>query len=115
LAAEAVGWVRGLPPDLANQESIWRATAESLTSIKDWKMLEEWLGSSTNKDNDFIRLAYSARVNQEKNQAIEADNKWRMAMHAVHGDPERLIHLANLASAWAWDRKPRISGGSSQR
>ena len=41
LAAEAVGWVKGLPPDLANQESIWRAIAESLTSIKDWKMLEE--------------------------------------------------------------------------
>ena len=105
LAAEAVGWVKSLPPDLANQESIWRATAESLTSIKDWKMLEEWLQSSTSKDSDFIRLAYSARVNQEKNQAIEADNKWRMALHAVHGDPERLIHLANLASAWAWDRE----------
>ncbi|MEO8425540.1 MAG: tetratricopeptide repeat protein [Verrucomicrobiota bacterium] len=105
LAAEAVAWGKGLPPDLANLDSIWRAISESLTSIKDWKMLEEWLESSTGKQSDFIRLAYSARVNQEKSQAIEADNKWRMALHAVHGDPERLIHLANLASAWAWDRE----------
>ena len=103
LAAQASEWFKTLPPAAQNQESVCVAAAESLDLTQDWDALYDWVNKRGWKDKEFLRLAFSARAQRQRNDTVEANDKWRLARHAAHGNTQGLLHLADLADTWGWN------------
>ena len=104
LAAEALAWVKSLPPELATNPPVAVAIAELHAVQNDWLGLSAWTRSSNWGRDEPFRFAYEARAeNQlpaEQRRPNVIDSLWNKALKLANRDPAQLERLAQFSVAW---------------
>ncbi len=101
-AADALSWLRELPPQVASQGLIPLALADSYVALGKWKDLESYLGGQRWAGQDHIRIAMLALAirHQVGNQGSRL--AWDRAIRLASDAPTAMSMLAQMALNWGW-------------
>jgi Flp pilus assembly protein TadD len=105
LAAEALDWVRRLPPDTLARQPVPVAVAAAHEAQHGWKELEGLLTKGEWGDLDFMRLALLAHLNRQNRDGVNSRIQWGLAITKAGDRPEALGTLARLAESWGWGKE----------
>lgn len=105
LAAEALDWVRRLPPDTLARQPVPVAVAAAYETQRGWKDLEGLLTKSEWGELDFMRLALLAHLNRQNRDGVNSRIQWGLAITKAGDHPEALGTLARLAESWGWGKE----------
>jgi Flp pilus assembly protein TadD len=102
--AEALAWLRSLPPSLQTNQplSLLRLTAQCQTMLNDWRGLQISLQNERWAELEFERHAILAHALREQDLSAAAKGEWDLALKAAAGHKESLYMLLRLAAAWQW-------------
>ena len=103
----AVDWSKRLPEDLRWKMPVPAAIGECYAVQLDWETLGPLVMDTDWEYANFLRLAFLARVQREKDDERGALNSWNAAVQAAAGHPERYIILARYATSWGWKDQTR--------
>jgi tetratricopeptide (TPR) repeat protein len=70
---------------------------DALGGLGRWKEIKELLNRDTFPLDPVVQKMYLARCNAQLGEKAASENNWRRALEAAHGDPRKLIMLANYA------------------
>lgn len=98
-------WVRFLPPDLLSKPPVCIAVAEAYSQAGDWAKLQEFTGTSTWGELDYMRRAFLTRALDRLGEADEATQEWTAAVAAARSHADAMERLAKIALLWKWDRR----------
>lgn len=104
-ADDAARWLATLPDELQTRLEVKMARADCCVALKDWRTLQDLLQSADWGESEFLRHAMLARAARELRNDLGAQSEWRTALRATAERPRKLILLARLATAWAWQRE----------
>lgn len=105
LALVAIDWTKRLPPEILQSLSVRLGLADSYVQLGDWKALRAMLQSGSWERVESLRLALSAKVDQESGNEDARDRDWADAVVKAENDPQRLDMLQKLAFQWRWPEK----------
>ena len=100
--AEVLLWLQGLPLNSQTNAPANMLIAECQTSLKQWPQL---YAAITNQDwgtMDFMRRAYLARSQRERDMPTPAKAQWELALKAANSQKGSLIMLLRTAASWKW-------------
>jgi hypothetical protein len=98
-------WVRFLPPDLLSKPPVCLAVAEAYSQAGDWAKLQEFTGTSTWAELDYMRRVFLTRALERLGEADEATREWTEAVAAARSRADAMERLAKMAVMWKWDRR----------
>ncbi len=101
----ALEWLRAQPPELQESVPLLLAQAECYQASRDWVGLEAWLGGRNWKSQEYVRLVLLSRALREQGRIDFADMYWRRAMGVAVMQPQTVLYLYRLTSAWGWDEQ----------
>jgi tetratricopeptide (TPR) repeat protein len=102
LAAEAIAWIKTLPPAAQNELPLPVAVADSYVATKQWREMEQALVRQQWREREFLRkalLAYAVRMQEVETVAM---THWDEAVRLASDRPELTLMLAQLSSNWRW-------------
>jgi hypothetical protein len=70
---------------------------DALGGLGRWKEIKELLDRDTYPLDPVVQKMYLARCNAQLGEKAAAENNWQRAFEAAHGDPQKLLMLANYA------------------
>ena len=121
MSAEALEWVRRLPPDTLARQPMPVAVAAIHESQRGWKELEGLLVKGEWGELDFLRLALLSHLNRQNRDGVNSRIQWGLAVTKAGDRADALGTLARLAEGWGWTKEAEEiywklgSGTSPQR
>ena len=105
MSAEAVAWVKTLPPTLLVKRTTPLNLAEAFIATSDWEGLRKFCAGMKWDAFDYMRNALAARALRELRQVQESSQQWKEAAAKVGTRPEQIFGLAELARKWGWQNE----------
>jgi predicted Zn-dependent protease len=100
-SAEAVGWIRTLPPEKVRKPPAAVSAAESLRHVADWPGLMEWVSSGDwGSDLEPVRLGYELLAARRSERTAEATYAWETLSARAAADGGRTLFVAESLYAW---------------
>lgn len=101
---EVLDWLTALPAEVARQGFLPILIADAHASLGAWDDLEAYLLSGGWPGMDHIRFAMLAMTGWKKTGEIPSTT-WRLAVREASRSAQGLSTVAELASAWGWQRE----------
>lgn len=102
-SAEAVRWVRSLPPELTGKPPVVVVAAEAFRQTSDWAGLNAWVTDGDwGHDVEFIRLAYSMQAARQLGNNARADEFWRTVQGDAQTNGVHALFIADTFYTWGW-------------
>jgi thioredoxin-like negative regulator of GroEL len=105
MSAEAMGWIKTLPPSLLAKRTAPLHVAEAFIATGDWDGLRKFCAETKWDALDYMRNALAARALREAGQAQESSQQWNEAVAKVSARSEQIFGLAELARKWGWQNE----------
>jgi len=105
MSAEAVAWIKTLPPTVLVKRATPLNVAEAFIAISDWDGLGKFCAGTNWDGLDYIRNALAARALRELGQVQESSQQWKEAVAKVGTRSEQIFGLAELARKWGWQNE----------
>jgi tetratricopeptide (TPR) repeat protein len=105
MSAEAVAWVKTLPPTLLVKRATPLNVTEALMATSDWEGLRKFCAGTKWDALDYMRDALAARALRELGQVQESSQQWKEAVAKIGARPEQIFGLAELARKWGWQNE----------
>jgi predicted Zn-dependent protease len=108
LTGEVIKWIEKLPSEKLASPPASVVVADAYANAKNWTRLKRWTRKGMWRESDYLRLAYqaiAARQSRQDSTDTEFNGLWRSAEQSTHGEPERELVLARLASKWNLERE----------
>ena len=70
---------------------------DALGGLGRWKEIKELLDRDTFPLDPVVQKMYLARTNAQLGEKAASENNWQRALETAHGDPNKLVMLANYA------------------
>lgn len=106
LAQVAAHWASLLPKEIATQQPIPLAIAESYSFLEDWRGLQALVRGKNWGDVEALRLAVEShalhRLSRDEESAMQTQTAWRAALKTAQSKPEQLLAIAQLAQGWGY-------------
>jgi tetratricopeptide (TPR) repeat protein len=102
MSAEAVAWMKTLPPNLLVKRTTPLNLAEAFMATGDWEGLRKFCVGTKWDAFEYMRNALAARALRELGQLQESNQQWKEAIAKVGTRPEQIFGLADLARKWGW-------------
>ncbi len=99
-AAEALAWLKTLPPEVGASQSAMLMSAECRTVVRDWPGLQSTLAKQKWGELEFIRHAFLTLALRQQDLTAAAAGEWAQALQNAKGQKQSLIMLLNLAGQW---------------
>jgi len=101
--AEAVRWVKTLPPDFSHTPPVVYAMSEALRVSGDWKGLGEWTGNGAwSSELSYIREGYALNAARHLGQTAAADALWAHLLSSASAVPSQAYFMAGEFLVWGW-------------
>jgi predicted Zn-dependent protease len=108
LTGEVIKWVEKLPSEKLASPPASVVVADAYANAKNWTRLKRWTRKGMWGESDYLRQAYqaiAARQSRQDSTDTEFNGLWRGAEQSTHGEPERELVLARLASKWNLEKE----------
>ena len=102
LAVLAIDWSKQWPPELAKDNVVRIAIADSYITTNDTDRLQEWCKKVDWGKLDFLRHAYLAWVARSRGEDLVFQSEWNAAVHGAGSNGENLFSLQQNATKWKW-------------
>lgn len=105
LAAKTVAWHGALPATIQAELPEPLAVAEASVQIGDWKSLRSLINKANWGPLEFLRLAYEARLLDERSPDVRTGqftDRWQHAVNSTAGNANGIAMLARLVQSWGW-------------
>ena len=101
----AMQWIKELPNEILQKQSVPLTIADCYVSMKDWPGLQDWCRKGEWGNLDFFRHAYLCRAFREQGDNLSAESEWNMATRAAEANGERLHALQQGVVRWGWKKE----------
>ena len=102
LSVLAIHWIKELPREVVNRRPVPVAVADCYVAANDWIGLAQWCKQAEWHDMKFAMHAYLCRSLRERDDKLNADAQWALAVQEASSDGERMQSLAQTAAKWDW-------------
>lgn len=87
-----------IPPEKALlARDVFLQRLDALGGLGRWAEIKDLLDRDVFPLDPVVQKMYLARCNAQLNEKAAAENNWQRALEAAHGDPTKLVMLANYA------------------